>query len=450
MMILRSLIDANVKALIENTNITYRERYYIGLSNAIYYYMNIQKKLRNIPEHPSIGVVTVAFSPEIPAGGASFDSGFDSGFEIEDVSSPTFASFDSGFDSGFEIEDISSPPAAITVPGNGTGALETKISSKDSLLNAFLDNILQDTPLSSPETHQILFNVLSDWLNQTTKVSLSTNSIPSTLQGSGVCTFPMVRAIGANAWQTLKSLGESFQVESSIDFYEMLSNFIFLGLQLNYTAPIMTLGQAIPNTGPYSGATIIKPWNFQDVLDWEVGEATIPIDMLILLGISGFMNIYGEVTDVDALLQAQIESDEENNNLVIEDFKCDLQFIDDEFFANDSCDDEIIGDILDGNITDPPFDTSAFDTLTSASLDNINDNYLNTSADDRADYNIDLLRTAVPEFSSTIPLDPVYEAFQEQVYSFNININIGQPEVSAVYTPEPINNVVDGSVFQIF
>ena len=99
----------------------------------------------------------------------------------------------------------------------------------------------------------------------------------------------------------------------------------------------------------------------------------------------------------------------------------------------------MIGEILaTGNTTCASLDTSATNLLTSATLDNINSNYILTSAN-----------AISPEFSADTP-KPDFEAFRMIEPTNTININIGQPTVYAVYVDEIVRGVDSQAVFEVF
>ena len=324
MVILRSLLKYNVtlQVLIGTTQgRSLRDSLYKGMSEAIYYYINIQKTTLALPVFPSAGVV--ASVPPVPGVGT----------------------------------------AGLTVPVPSPEILEEMFKSKGLDLSLFLN----------PKSYIDLYESIADWLQPMT-ASISPVSVPPTMTGTGPVTFPAMRFLGIPAWAYVTGNGILGNITDMTSFYEYFSDMIFAGLLANFIPPISTVGTAIPPTGAYTGVTI-APWVFIDIIDNPIGSVDqAALDALLsLLGLAGL--------DDDSLASKQQEIDDAGQPDAGEQDSCQLILQGDSWIQNPDCSATCVSQIYtSGNTTCVSADTSATNIFTSAATDFVNQEYLLTSA----------------------------------------------------------------------
>lgn len=438
MIILRTLMEFNIvlqTGIALATHKDLRKAFFTGFSDAMFMYMNIQKIPRMIlPINPSVGIVATAPVP---------------------------------------------------LPGLGMASIETSIPSKDVLYNLMSAQVQSPVPLPNPLWHTMFFASLAQWLHSPTMCKIGAVSVPPTMTGTGTTMFPLMPFLGIPTWATLFILGLLGKLHGPRDTMEIMSNFIYLGLLANFTPPIATFGTAIPPAGPYSGVTLVLPWIFLDIMDWDnsgnsqgpygpgglfqtygTGSARIPADMLEQLGLTGLIDEEGNVVDEQGLLDYQEELKEQP---VIEQVDCNIQVagvsVSPPLVRPTNCGDQYILEIYDtGALSDVSHETSAVNVLTSASTDNMNANMLSTSADNKVISFINDMIATIPEASATfeaigLSADtgkvPDYSYTQDygQVDSVSINISVASDiNVRTVFVPEgvDITGLDTTSVFEAF
>jgi len=227
MIILRTLLLASVTANVILNPLDSRKGALDGIAIGLFSYMNIQKLVLNIPIWPSVGIVTP-------------------------------------------------PPPATPFPGIGTLGVDFVVPAL-ALLQDKLDLYTRDVPLLSPKGMTGMFTAIGEWLNAPPPLC---NVLPAgipmvTSVGASAITFPLMATLGTPCFATMVGLGilgiyplGQGPIEYLVGQFEILSDFIYLGLAGNVIPPLPTT--ALYTGLPYVGTTTVPVWLLLDVPQWPI------------------------------------------------------------------------------------------------------------------------------------------------------------------------------------
>ena len=254
MIVLRTLITTNITAQLALNSTNPREASCKGLAIGLFTYLNLQSTLLALPTGITTGVIATV------------------------------------------------PP----VPGNSLIGGTIAIQSYEILYQKLLDYTKTNVTLLNPLSHIGIFRAIQEYL-EIHLINVSPSGVPIQASvGTGLIKFPVMSLLGISCWATMTSMGAIGLLNKEpttgiLDKqFEILSNFIFIGLNHNLIPPISTVGTI---GSAYTGITFLK-WFFLDLPDWPVNSASY-LDLL---------NSFG-LTSLDDLSNLLYEAQEETSSL---------------------------------------------------------------------------------------------------------------------------------------
>lgn len=271
MVIFRTIMMANVSVEMLTTIasgdvVSMRKSFLDGIATSIWQYMNLNKFLLYIPMYVSVGA--------IPSGPSTFPLGVD-----------------------------------VVIP-------------QLDLLKSKLDLYTRDVPLLTPKAYDGMFKAIGEWLSSPPMIMFPL----APAVGSSQIAFPNMASLGVPCWSTMIGLGLTSlfpilpsppltgPVALAPHFFEILSNFIYLGLFTNVPAPIPT---TLP---PYAGTTTVPLWVFLDLPDLSIFDGSSAPDM---------QEIFDrfEVDDMDELMDG-LKSPDDGEDEPKDVNECTVTFVD--------------------------------------------------------------------------------------------------------------------------
>jgi hypothetical protein len=241
MIILRNLIVFNIEKQVLLNPLNPRLASLQGLTDAIFTYLNLEKYTLSLPVYPATGII--ATPPPV------------AGFSLV----------------GFNVQ----------IPDSTTlyNLLDTYTRSASTII--------------SPTSISGIFTALSIWLS--TIVMQVNIGVPLVSPvGVGAITFPAMASLGITCWSVMTGLGIAGALDKGDDdsvldkSMEILSDFIYIGLQANIIPPIPTTGVI---GSAFTGLSFPTIWSILDLYDFPPTDTDIS-DILSLLGLSSLSDIF--------------------------------------------------------------------------------------------------------------------------------------------------------------